>query len=40
LLTNISEGEPDASLFQIPAGFKKMDMGGMMPPGMGRPPQQ
>ncbi len=38
LLTNIKEGEPDASLFKIPADFQKMDMGGMMPPGMGRPP--
>jgi len=35
-LTNIKEGEPDASLFQIPAGYHKMDMGNMMhgmPPG-------
>ena len=39
LLTNIQEGEPDASLFKIPADFQKMDMGGMMPPGMGRPPE-
>ena len=35
-LTNIKEGEPDASLFQIPAGYHKMDMGmmmqGMQPP--------
>ena len=38
LLTNIKEGEPDASLFQIPPGFHKIDMGGMMPPGAGRPP--
>jgi hypothetical protein len=37
-LTNIKEGEPDASLFQIPAGYTKMDMGNMMQ--MGRPPQQ
>ena len=29
-LTNIKEGEPDASLFEIPAGYHKMDMGGMM----------
>ena len=28
------EGEPEASLFQIPADYRKMDMGGMMPPGM------
>jgi Domain of unknown function (DUF4412) len=37
-LTNIKEGEPDASLFQIPPGYHKMDMSGMMQ-GM-RPPQQ
>lgn len=37
-LTNIKEGEPDASLFQIPPGYQKMDIGGMMQ-GM-RPPQQ
>ena len=37
-LTNIKEGEPAASLFQIPAGYTKMDMSGMMQ--MGRPPQQ
>ena len=37
-LTNIKEGEPDASLFQIPAGYTKMDMGSMMQ--MGHPPQQ
>jgi hypothetical protein len=36
-LSNIQEGQPDASLFQIPAGYHKMDMGGMQ--GM-RPPQQ
>jgi Domain of unknown function (DUF4412) len=38
-LTNIKEGEPDASLFQIPAGYHKMDMSGMLPPAGGRPPQ-
>lgn len=38
LLTNIKEGEPDASLFQIPADYHKMDMSGMMPPGTARPP--
>ncbi len=38
-LSNIKEGEPDASLFQIPAGYTKMDMGSMMR-GMGQPPQQ
>jgi hypothetical protein len=40
LLSNINEAEPDASLFQIPDGYRKMDMGGMMPPGTMRPPQQ
>jgi hypothetical protein len=39
LLTNITEGEPDAALFQIPSDFKKMDMSGMMAPGTARPPQ-
>ncbi len=39
LLTNIKEGQPDATLFQIPPGFHKIDMGNMMPPAMGRPPQ-
>lgn len=29
-LRNIQEGAQPASLFQIPAGFSKMDMGGMM----------
>ncbi|MGA8875701.1 MAG: DUF4412 domain-containing protein [Candidatus Korobacteraceae bacterium] len=37
-LTNIQEGQPAASLFEIPAGYQKMDMGSMMQ-GM-RPPQQ
>ncbi len=37
-LSNIQEGEPSASLFQIPSGYTKMDMGSMMQ--MGRPPQQ
>ena len=37
-LSNIQEGEPDASLFQIPSGYTKMDMGSMMQ--MGRPPEQ
>ncbi len=37
-LTNIKEGEPAASLFEIPSGYQKMDMGSMMQ-GM-RPPQQ
>lgn len=39
LLTNITEGQPDASLFQVPAGFRKMDIGAPLPPGAGRPPQ-
>ncbi|MGA9564663.1 MAG: DUF4412 domain-containing protein [Candidatus Korobacteraceae bacterium] len=38
LLTNIKEGQPDASLFQVPAGYHKLDMGGMVPPGAGGPP--
>jgi hypothetical protein len=29
-LTNVKEGMPDASLFEIPAGYRKLDMGGMM----------
>ena len=33
-LTNVQEGSQPASLFEVPAGFTKMDMGGMM---MGRP---
>ena len=37
-LSNIKEGEPAASLFQIPAGYTKMDLGNMMQ--MGRPQQQ
>ena len=37
-LTNIKEGEPSANLFEIPSGYQKMDMGGMMQ--MGRPPEQ
>lgn len=39
LLTNIKEGQPDASLFQIPSDFHKMAAPGMMGPGMGKPPQ-
>lgn len=36
-LQNLKEATQDASLFEIPAGYHKMDMGGMM---MGqRPPQ-
>jgi len=33
--TNVKEGKPDASLFQPPAGYRKMDLGGLG----GRPPQ-
>lgn len=29
-MTNIKEGAQPASLFQVPAGYQKMDMGGMM----------
>jgi len=36
-LSNIKEGEPEASLFEIPSGYQKMDLGQMMG---GRPPQQ
>lgn len=32
--TNIKEGAPDASLFKVPAGLQKLDMGSM---GGGRP---
>lgn len=35
--TNIKEGRPDASLFQPPAGYQKMNIPAMM--GGGRPPQ-
>jgi Domain of unknown function (DUF4412) len=38
LLTNIKEGQPDAGLFQIPADYHKLDMGGMLPPSAGGPP--
>ena len=34
--SNIKEGKPDASLFQAPAGYRKMDLPGAMG---GRPPQ-
>ena len=36
-LTNIKEGEQPASLFQIPAGYRKIDLTGML---QGRPPQR
>ena len=32
LLTNIKEGEPDASLFTIPAGYRKIDLGALTQP--------
>ena len=32
LLSNIKEGEPDASLFTIPADYHKIDLGGMTKP--------
>ncbi len=35
-LTNIQEGTPSASLFEIPSGYRKFDMGAMMG---GRTPQ-
>lgn len=37
-LTNIQEGQPAATMFEVPPGYQKMDMGSMMQ-GM-RPPQQ
>jgi len=40
LLSNIHEGEPDANLFKVPEGFKKIDISGMVAPGMGGDPQQ
>ena len=36
---NIVEGEQPATLFTVPAGFEKMDMGGMMRGMGGMPPQ-
>jgi len=36
-LSNIKEGEPSASLFAIPSGYRKMDIGSMQGK---RPPQQ
>lgn len=38
-LTNIKEGPQDPGLFQVPAGYHKMDISGMGGMG-GRPPQQ
>ncbi len=39
-LTNIKEGPQDPSLFQVPAGYHKMDITGMGAAMGGRPPQQ
>jgi hypothetical protein len=40
-LTNIKEGQPEASLFEIPAGYHKMDMGQLMQGMQGmHPPQE
>jgi hypothetical protein len=36
-LTNVKEGAQPASTFEVPAGYRKMDLGGMM--GGGKPPQ-
>ncbi len=35
-VSNLKEGRPDASLFQVPAGYRKMEMPAM---GGGRPPR-
>ncbi len=43
-LTNLKVGKQDASVFEIPAGYSKMDMGGMgklmMGGGGGKPPAE
>jgi hypothetical protein len=31
-MTNIKEGPQDASLFEVPAGYQKVEMGGGMRP--------
>lgn len=36
-LTNVQIGRQDPKLFEIPEGFTKFDMGGMMSGAMGRP---
>ena len=36
-LTNLKVGKQDPALFEIPAGYTRMDMGGMMGGAMGRP---
>jgi hypothetical protein len=38
LLTNIQLGEPDASLFTIPAGYHKLDLGSITMPSSSAPP--
>jgi hypothetical protein len=43
-LTNLKVGKQDASVFEVPAGYSKMDMGGMgklmMGGGGGKPPAE
>lgn len=39
LLSNIKEGEPNASLFRVPSDFQKMDVGDKTPRPVGRPPK-
>ncbi|HVO61093.1 MAG TPA: DUF4412 domain-containing protein [Terriglobales bacterium] len=39
LLTNIVEGQPPASLFEVPRDFHKLDVNSMMGPGRKGPPQ-
>ncbi len=39
-LKNIKEGPQEASLFQVPSGYRKMEMPGMGGMMGGRPPQQ
>lgn len=38
LLSNIQEGEPDPSLFTIPAGYHKLDLGSMTMPNSNAQP--
>ena len=38
LLSNIHEGEPDAGLFKIPEGYRKLDVNTVMGPGGGSGP--
>jgi uncharacterized protein DUF4412 len=39
LLSNITEGEPNASLFRVPSDFQRMDARGKSPGPMPRPPK-